>query len=135
MNTDYIKHVVNILFFAIFCAWVAMIVVADNPIERINAACLPAHQIQRLMRATGGLHSEENEYQMDLAGRRITYACLYYVVRFFYRDDRDVIAYLQEELLKIEEQEAAKKPSDSMTEECPPQDPQCAKGERKPTKE
>lgn len=37
---------------------------------------------------------------MNRVGGQMTYTCLYYIVRFFYRDDPDVIAYLREQLEK-----------------------------------
>lgn len=77
-----------------------MIVIAKNPIERLNASCAPIHQIQRFLRVSGGLHSHELEERMNRIGGQMTYTCLYYIVRFFYRDDPDVIAYLREQLEK-----------------------------------
>lgn len=76
----------GIVFFSLVMGYLAYILMAGAPLDRINRVCAPAAWTRTAMATTGSIVSARAEQGARRAGDEMHQACRYFVFRQFYAD-------------------------------------------------
>jgi len=76
----------GIVAFACLCFWVAFILFASKPIERVNRICMPVGWSINTLSAAGALASPRAETLGRAFGTDLYQSCRFFTFRVFYAD-------------------------------------------------